>query len=62
MPSGCVGYDANAWDVVIGVIEELLVKCGDTDVSVRLTGSVDMGLSAKHSSTFVQEVVAAAKA
>lgn len=24
MPSGCVGYDANAWDMVAGVLEELM--------------------------------------
>lgn len=39
-----------------------MAKCGDTNVSMRLTGSVDMGLSEKHLFPFVQEVVAAAKA
>ena len=39
-----------------------MAKCGDTNVSMRLTGSVDMGLSEKHSFPFVQEVVADAKA
>lgn len=39
-----------------------MAKCGDTNVSMRLIGSVDMGLSEKHLFPFVQEVVAAAKA
>lgn len=39
-----------------------MAKCGDTNVSMRFTGSVDMGLSEKHSFPFVQEVVADAKA
>ncbi len=55
-------HNANAKDVVVSVLEELMAQCGDADVSVRLTGSVGMGFSEKHSFPFVQEVVAAAKA
>lgn len=55
-------HNANAKDVVVSVLEELVAQCGEADVSVRLTGSVGMGFSEKHSFPFVQEVVAAAKA
>lgn len=55
-------HNANAKDVVVNVLKELMDKLGDADVSVRLTGSVGMGFSEKHSFPFVQEVVAATKA
>lgn len=55
-------HNANANDVVVSVLEKLMTACGDADASVRLTGSVGMGFSEKHSLPFVQEVVAATKA
>ena len=55
-------HNANANDVVVSVLKELMTACGDADASVRLTGSVGMGFSEKHSLPFVQEVVAATKA
>ncbi len=55
-------HNANAKEVIISILEELMTVCGDAGVSVRLTGSVGMGFSEKHSLPFVQEVVAATKA
>ena len=55
-------HNANARDVVASVLKGLMTACGDADASVRLTGSVGMGFSEKHSLPFVQEVVAATKA
>lgn len=55
-------HNAQMGEVVQGFLEELLNEAGDTEVSLRVTGSVGMGLSERHNLPFVQEVVAATKA
>jgi len=55
-------HNAQMSEVVQSFLAELLGEVGDTEVSLRVTGSVGMGLSERYSLPFVQEVVAATKA
>ena len=55
-------HNAQMSEVVQAFLAELLGEVGDTEVSLRVTGSVGMGLSERYSLPFVQEVVAATKA
>ena len=43
-------------------LKELLSQVGDEEISIRITGSIGMGVSETCAISFVQEVVAAAKA
>lgn len=55
-------HNAKAKETILSFLKELLSEIGDKDISVRITGSIGMGISEKCSLPFVQEVVAAAKA
>lgn len=55
-------HNAKAKETVISFLKELLSQIGDEEISVRITGSIGMGISEKCSIPFVQEVIAAAKA
>lgn len=44
------------------MLKELEAQTGDSDIDIRITGSVGMGLSEKYGIPFIQEVVAATKA
>lgn len=55
-------HNAKAKETILSFLKELLSRIGDRDISVRITGSIGMGISEKCSLPFVQEVVAAAKA
>lgn len=55
-------HNAQMSEVVQAFLAELFGEVGDTEVSVRVTGSVGMGLSDRYNLPFVQEVVAATKA
>lgn len=44
------------------MLKELETQTGDSDIDIRITGSVGMGLSEKYGIPFIQEVVAATKA
>lgn len=54
-------HNAQANEVITSFLEELLCKFGDEEVSLRVTGSVGMGLAERCNLPFVQEVVAASK-
>ena len=55
-------HNARANEVVLSFLDELQTKAGNQDTSLRVTGSVGMGLAEKCSLHFIQEVVAATKA
>ena len=55
-------HNTRVREVVVAFLKELLSQIGDEEVTVRITGSIGMGISEKCSLPFVQEVVAAAKA
>lgn len=55
-------HNAKAKETILSFLKELLSEIGDKEISVRITGSIGMGISEKCSLPFVQEVVAAAKA
>ena len=55
-------HNAKAKETILSFLKELLSEIGDKDISLRITGSIGMGISEKCSLPFVQEVVAAAKA
>ena len=55
-------HNAKAKKVVCEMLREMLAKIGDVDVSVKITGSVGMGMSEEKHLPFVQEVVAATRA
>ena len=55
-------HNARANEVVLSFLNELKDCVGDRDASLRITGSVGMGLAEKCGLPFVQEVVAATKA
>lgn len=55
-------HNAQMSEVVQSFLAELLGEVGDTEVSLRVTGSVGMGLSERYSLPFVPEVVATTKA
>lgn len=55
-------HNAKAKEVVDGIFKDLLSQLGDVEVSMRITGSVGMGLAEHLSIPFVQEVIAASKA
>ena len=55
-------HNADAKDVVKGILETLKDHCGDVEAGVRMTGSVGMGFAEWLGLPFVQEVVAATKA
>ena len=55
-------HNAQMSEVVQTFLEELLGEVGNKEVSLRITGSVGMGLSEKYNLPFVQEVLAATKA
>ena len=55
-------HNARANEVLLSFLGELQAKTGDCEASLRMTGSVGMGLAEKCSLPFVQEVVAATKA
>lgn len=55
-------HNAQVDGVVRTFLQELLPLCGSEEVSLRVTGSVGMGLAERHALPFVQEVVAATKA
>ncbi len=55
-------HNAQAHNVLLSYLNELQAKTGDEDSSLRITGSVGMGIAEKCALPFVQEVVAAAKA
>lgn len=54
-------HNAEANEVVFSFLEQLLHKFGNEMVSIRVTGSVGMGLAERCNLPFVQEVVAASK-
>ena len=55
-------HNAKVKETVISFLKELLSQVGDEEISIRITGSIGMGVSEKCAISFVQEVVAAAKA
>ncbi len=55
-------HNAKAKEVILSFLNELYTNFGDIKVSLRITGSIGMGISEKCELPFVQEVVAAAKA
>ena len=55
-------HNAQMGEVMHSFLTELLNEFGDVEVSLRVTGSVGMGLSERYNIPFVQEVVAATKA
>lgn len=55
-------HNAQMREVVLKFLSELYEQTGDTEVSMRVTGSVGMGFSEQYSLPFIQEVVAASKA
>ena len=55
-------HNAKAKEILIGMLQRLEAEVGDAEVSVRVTGSVGMGISEQYALPFVQEVVAAANA
>lgn len=58
-----IRHNARAKEVVCGILREVKSLLGDdTEVRVKVTGSVGMGISEQTGLPFVQEVVAASKA
>ena len=55
-------HHAKAKEVVINILKELLLKWGDLDACIKITGSIGMGISEQFEFPFIQEVVAATKA
>ena len=55
-------HNAKAKEVVINILKELLLKWGDLDACIKITGSIGMGISEQFEFPFIQEVVAATKA
>lgn len=55
-------HNAKVKETVISFLKELLSQVGDEEISIRITGSIGMGVSETCAIPFVQEVVAAAKA
>lgn len=55
-------HHAKAKEVVINILKELLLKRGDLDACIKITGSIGMGISEQFEFPFIQEVVAATKA
>lgn len=56
-------HNARAIDVVTAMLKSLQLQLGDSaKVSVRITGSVGMGMAERHGFPFVQEVVASTRA
>ncbi|MBR2301193.1 MAG: hypothetical protein IKA41_04495, partial [Bacteroidaceae bacterium] len=51
-------HNAQMREVVLKFLTELYEQAGDTDVSMRVTGSVGMGFAEQYSLPFIQEVVA----
>ena len=54
-------HNAQACQLVLAFLQELQGQAGDVEASLRMSGSVGMGLSEQYGLPFVQEVVAAAK-
>ena len=54
-------HNAQARQLVVAFLQELQAQAGDVEASLRMSGSVGMGLSEQYGLPFVQEVVAAAK-
>ena len=52
-------HNAKVKETVISFLKELLSQVGDEEISIRITGSIGMGVSEKCAISFVQEVVAA---
>lgn len=57
-----VRHNAKSRQVICDILHELQATVGEQEASVRITGSVGMGLSEETGIPFVQEVVAASKA
>ena len=55
-------HNAKAKETLCGMLQEMAATLDDTDVQVRITGSVGMGIAEQTGMPFVQEVVAASKA
>ena len=55
-------HNAKVYDTIISFLERLMEKFGNADISLRVTGSVGMGITERHGIPFIQEVVAASKA
>ena len=55
-------HNARVKEVLALCLQELMAVLGDREVSVRMTGSIGMGMAEKYSIPFVQEVVVAARA
>lgn len=55
-------HNAKAREVITILLKELLEWMGDQEVSLKITGSVGMGMSERYGFPFIQEVVAATKA
>ena len=55
-------HNARIKSVLETCLKEMASALGDCEVSVRMTGSIGMGLAEKYCIPFVQEVVAAARA
>ncbi len=55
-------HNAKAREMIVLFFDELRSVLGDCEVSVKLTGSIGMGIAEKCALPFVQEVVAATKA
>ena len=53
-------HNAQAREAILELLGEIAALCGDSKVSLRITGSVGMGFSERLGVPFVQEVVAAA--
>lgn len=55
-------HNAQVYATITSFLERLLKKFGNVEVSLKVTGSVGMGISERHDIPFIQEVVAASKA
>lgn len=55
-------HNARVKQVLETCLKEMMTIVGDGEISVRMTGSIGMGLSEKYDIPFVQEVVAATRA
>lgn len=55
-------HNAKIKPTLVACLREMLAALGDREISVRMTGSIGMGIAEKYALPFVQEVVAATKA
>ena len=60
--SNYVRHHARIKEALLACLEELAAAVDNPEVSVRITGSIGMGVAEKYSLPFVQEVVAATRA